>query len=269
MNTNIVLLDIFESQKTLFFTSGPWQIVSIFLAFLLGDALIPPVIQRIQVAKHYFQAKRAFIFGAFLCLFLCIVASLIGICLYTLRPGLAGEQLVPVLFDQFLPKVLQVMGVLAFLAVILSTTDSYLNSVAYTFVADVVMPLKLGPLSEKRKLHFARWATFLFGCFAFIVSITGQKAFDLLIHSYKFWGPIMMVPILYFLYQKYIQPRQLYFLWCLCFFTVVLWDFFKLEDLTTISSLVVGIGVNFIIFNGFLAFNSFKKQSQVRRYRVS
>lgn len=269
LKSDLPIHSLFESQKALFFSSKPWQIVSIFFTFLLGDALIPPVIQRVQVAKHYFQAKKAFIMGALLCLLLCVVSSLLGILLHALRPGLQGEQLVPVLFDQFLPKALQVAGVLSFLAVILSTTDSYLNSMAYTFISDVLVPLKTKPISEKGKLYSARLVTFIFGSLAFLVSITGQKAFDLLIQSYKFWGPIMMVPVLYLLFHKAIETLQLYLVWTLSFIVVLLWDVFRLEDVTTFNSLVAGILVNFLLFNAFLAFNTFKEQSRVKHYRVS
>lgn len=224
------------------------EITSLFLGFLLGDALIPPLIQRIQLAKNYLQAKNAFIISSAIVLVFTFICGGLGIFLHILKPDLDPSLLIQTLFNEFLPMPAQILGAIALVAVIMSSADSYLNSLAFVFVSDVFQPLRRKKLSDQNALYLARFATLFFGFLSFGLSIFGKNSYDLLLQTYKFWGPIMFAPILFALWNRPISKRGFYITIFSSITSVILWDFFKLESVTQMSSLPIGIFSSLLVY---------------------
>lgn len=249
------------SQLSPFAHMTPLALSALFIGFLMGDILIPSMIQRVQLAKNYFQAKKAYIISAVIIFVFTIICGALGLFISVLKPGINPSELISTFFNEVLPLPFQILGAIALLAVIMSSADSYLNSLAFVFVRDFYQPLKKTTLSDKGALYAVRWLTLIFGYTAYFLSIYGKNSYDLMITSCKFWGPVMGIPILYALYNKVISKRGFFMTTSLSFISVLAWEILKLERATSVSSLLIGILVSFLTYQSLYLLKSSRGQS--------
>lgn len=229
---------------------GSWGWDALFFAFfgfLFGDALIAPIIQRIIMAKSAAQAKTSFILSGLITVPLCLVATLIG--LYTLNtsPDLASTQVLPTFLHTHFSGLSEALIVTALMAVIISSADTYLNSAASVFVNDAILPLK-PRLTDKTLLNFSRLCTFGVGLFALCFALFATDTFDLLLYTYKFWGPILLVPLVYTFYGNALNERDFFTIAAYGAVTVFLWNILDLETSTGVNDLFSGLVASCIGF---------------------
>ncbi|GAB4282814.1 MAG: sodium:solute symporter [Opitutales bacterium] len=223
------------------------ELAAIFFSFIVGDALIPPVVQRLLMARDSHQALRITFWGGWMTIPLILSGAGLGLVAWALNPNLDPGQIIPYLFKAVLPVWLQGLAILGVLSVIMSSADSYLNAAAVVFVNDVVNPLLKKPLSDKLSLGLARGATMSLGLFAIIFAVTSRNILDILLHTYKFWGPTVVVPLAFCILGKRLPIWSFY---ASCFagvLVVLLWDMLRLESTLYLSGLLPGIMANLSI----------------------
>lgn len=131
---------------------GVATFLGLFVAFLLGETLVPPYAQRTFSTPDSKHARRGFaLTGVFAFLFY-FVAATIGLVALALYPGIAPDQALPVLVMRLVPVGLVGLVIAALLAVVMSTASSYLNSTAVVFVKDIYQPFIKPDVSPKQKL---------------------------------------------------------------------------------------------------------------------
>lgn len=176
---------------------GTWTLglfISTFLAFLLGETLVPPYTQRAFSTPDAANARRGYtISGVFAFLFYFVTAS-IGLVALILYPNIEPDQAIPTAVKNILPIGVTGLVVAALLAVIQSTASSYLNSTAVVFVRDIYEPFDPN-VSERRRLWLQRIVTLVVGGAAILFALSAPTIVDALLYSYSLWAPTVIIPL--------------------------------------------------------------------------
>jgi SSS family solute:Na+ symporter len=220
----------------------------VFLSFLLGDMLIPPVFQRLVMGRSVEIARKAYMWSGLLFIPICLLVLSHGLIALALNPELPTSEITAFLFKTTLPLPIAIIALLGFMAVIMSSADSYLNAAAGALVNDVVLPIAGTSLSDKISLRFAKWTTVILGVLSITFAIAVQDILDILLKTYQFWGPTMVVPLLGILIHKQLPPWGFYVSVFTGGLVVVTWNTFDLEGSTHLSALIAGIGSNALAY---------------------
>jgi SSS family solute:Na+ symporter len=123
-------------------TPFPWTGIYFGLALVLSPAYWignQAIIQRAFGAKSDFEAKAAYVWGALLKNVIPLIIAVPGLVAFALYPDLESQdQAFPTLATRLLPAGLRGVFVAAFLAALMSSVDSYLNSAATILSYDLV-----------------------------------------------------------------------------------------------------------------------------------
>ena len=152
------------------------EVAFLFLGFAFGDALIPPMIQRLIMASHSKKAKRSIFIASVLIIPLYAIGGLLGMIAFALNPELHHSDIMPYLFRTVLTPGITGLAVAGLMAAIMSSADSYLNSASIALVHDVIKPLSRGAISKEYELKLARATTVLIGFAAiFLIAIGAAR----------------------------------------------------------------------------------------------
>lgn len=249
-NLNYPISDFFNYSKYPEFHSNKYEIIFMFIGFLLGDALIPPVMQRLMMGKDKNQARIAMVSSALLIIPLILAAAGLGSLALFNNPNLDSAKIVPYLFNNFLPtEIFKFIGILGLICAIMSTSDSYLNSSSVILVNDVVIAtLGRKRIPENKKILFAQTATLVIGIIGILMSIYVDNLIQALLSVYKLWGPIMVIPIIFTLLDIRLGSKTIFIPIIIGALTVLYWDYNQLEKIYHFSSLIPGIALNLISY---------------------
>lgn len=177
---------------------GDWTFIAfagVFLAFLLGETLVPPYTQRAFAASDPAHSRKGYLVaGVFSFGFFFVTAS-IGLVALALFPSVASDQALPTVVANLLPVGITGFVLAALLAVIMSTADSYLNSTAVVFVKDIYVPFIKPDASDTQRLWAQRIVTGLVGVAAILFALSAPSIIDALLLSYNLWAPTVVVPL--------------------------------------------------------------------------
>src|SRR5918992_833441 len=156
---------------------GTWTtglFASVFLAFLLGETLVPPYTQRAFSTPDPANARKGYVMSGVFAFFFFFVSASIGLVGLALYPNIAPDQAVPTVVKNVVPVGLVGLVVAALLAVVMSTASSYLNSIAVVFVKDIYLPFINPNLS----------------------AVSVPSIVDALLYSYALWAPTVIIPLI-------------------------------------------------------------------------
>lgn len=228
---------IFNKQtlvhNVFFGENGGCKVFSAFFGFLLGDALIPPIVQRVLMCKTEKQARFTMVWGGVISLFLILAAAVIGlgIMLLTQRANfIEGMHN----FVNTLPELVRAIFYLGFFAVLISSADTYINAASITWAQDVVRSRS----SNLGNLTHAKWATLFLGVGSMFLALYVESLFDFTLLTYKIWGPFVVVPFLGLLFGKVVSLRDLSWIFIYSVVVIICWWFWGIEEKTGISDLV-------------------------------
>ena len=118
-----------------------WASVLFGLTFVLSPAYWlgnQAIVQRNLGARSEYEAKKSVLWGGFLKLFIPVILVGPGLAGVVLHPGLEkGDDIFPTLIRDLLPPGLTGIVFAAFLAALISSVDSYLNSAATLWTKDI------------------------------------------------------------------------------------------------------------------------------------
>ncbi|MCD6309009.1 MAG: sodium/solute symporter [Candidatus Latescibacteria bacterium] len=122
-----------------------WAGIIFGLSFVMGPAYWfgnQAIVQRTLGARSEYEAKKSVLWGAFLKLFIPFILVGPGLAGIVLVPGLAtGDDVYPNLIHEYLPPGLTGLVFAAFLAALMSSIDSYLNSASTLWTKDIYQAL--------------------------------------------------------------------------------------------------------------------------------
>src|ERR687896_2511996 len=177
---------------------GTWTLglfASVFLAFLLGETLVPPYTQRAFSTPDPENARKGYVMSGVFAFFFFFVSASIGLVGLALYPNIAPDQAVPTVVKNIVPVRLVGLVVAALLAVVMSTASSYLNSIAVVFVKDIYQPFINPNVSASRKVWLERGLSLVVGGAAILFAVSVPSIVDALLYSYALWAPTIIIPL--------------------------------------------------------------------------
>jgi SSS family solute:Na+ symporter len=227
-----------------------WELAFVFMSFLLGDMLIPPVFQRLLMGKNEKITRKAYMSAGVVIVPICFLVMVHGLVAYCIDPAMANKDITAILFKSTLALPFAIIALIGFISVIMSSADSYLNAAAGSLVNDVLVPMSGKPLSASHVLSLAKWTTVILGVCSTFFAIAVQDILDILLKTYQFWGPTLVVPLIGIFSNKTLPPWGFYASVLMGGLSVVVWNTFDLETLTHVTALIVGIASNAIVYIG-------------------
>ncbi len=144
-------------------TPFPWTGILFGLTFVMANAYMignQAIVQRCLAAKSEWHAKASMIWGAFLKMFIPVLVLFPGLMAIVLLPDLEdGDQALPMLIRTLLPPGLSGLMFAAFLAGLMSSIDSMLNSTATLWTKDLYERFIKKGASDQHYLTVGRLAT--------------------------------------------------------------------------------------------------------------
>ena len=223
-------------------------VITLFLSFLLADALIPPVVQRLLMVRKRSHAIWGYTIGGFITMGMVVVAGFLGMSAHVLNPTMPSANVVSYLLQTVMPLGFSIFATFGFIAVIMSSADSYLNSASVAMVNDILTPLSKRQLTQKQLLVMAKVTTLIIGIIALSLTFFVEGILTLLLHAFKFWGPTVLVPVLALFFTKRQYPLS-FFIACAGGVVVTfLWEVLNFEAIFYMDSLIPGILTNFLCY---------------------
>jgi SSS family solute:Na+ symporter len=144
-------------------TPFPWTGIFFGLALVLSPAYWignQAIVQRSLGARGEFDAKAAYVWGALLKNLIPFIIVVPGLIAAARFPDLhQGDHAIPTLVATLLPAGLRGMFVAAFIAALMSSVDSYLNSAATILTSDLYRRFLRPAAGEREVLQVGRLAT--------------------------------------------------------------------------------------------------------------
>lgn len=144
-------------------TPYPWTGILFGLAFVLAPAYFignQVIIQRSLGARDEWHAKASMIFGAFLKVLIPILVVIPGLLALALFPDIEdGDKVYAELIKHLLPPGLTGLIFAAFLAALMSSVSSIINSVATVWTKDIYEPYFQKSASDRKSLFMGRLVT--------------------------------------------------------------------------------------------------------------
>ena len=174
--------------------------VTSFLYFVAG----PPYWQRAFAAKSAKSATEGSLGGNIIIIFYTVAVVLIGICAASMYPGVTGsdtELVMLMVTEEYFPPIVYAFTIAAILAVIMSTTDSYLILSAQTVTTDLICRVK-GIKSQKEVVRISRISVVAVGVFALLYALKMSNIFESMMLSMTQFSAGIAVPALAALFSK-------------------------------------------------------------------
>ncbi|MDO4562835.1 MAG: sodium:solute symporter family protein [Clostridia bacterium] len=173
--------------------------VSLFLTFALGEALVPPYLQRLLMGKDVKTTKKATLMSAFLSVPYFTITGLVGLFAlsYFSKMGNISDtnSIMQAAIKAVMPSGLRGLVVASMFAVVITTADSFLNSASVSLVTDTITPIFGERRNPAAQLFLMRVAGVFTGIMAIVTAIKIPNVLDVLTFAYGFWSPMILVPL--------------------------------------------------------------------------
>lgn len=159
----------------------PWLGMIFGLAFVLSPAwwcCHQAIIQRTLGARSEWDAKAGMLFASFPKMLIPVLVVLPGLLALALNPELSGadmDKAFPWLIKNLLPAGLAGLVFAAFMAALISSVDSTLNSAATLWTRDIYQRFFVKEASDKHYLNVGRILTFVFVLWAILFAPVTKK----------------------------------------------------------------------------------------------
>ncbi len=173
---------------------SPLMLLSLFLSFFFGETLVPPYVQRLLVGKTLASTIRGTYFSGLLSFPFFMMIGFIGLIAFTISPDLDPNLALPHVIKTVMPEGLKGLAIAGMMAVIMSSADSFLNAAGIAISHDVIKAL-YPEISGAQELKISRISTIFVGVTATIFALSVTSVIDILLYSYKFWTPSILVPL--------------------------------------------------------------------------
>ncbi len=152
----------------------------------IGSLFAAELVNRVLASNSAEIAHRGALIASGLYLLVGFLPLTLGLIGPSVLPGLSdGEQILPLLAQQYLSPVLYVIFIGALVSAILSTVDSALLSAGALFSHNLIVPMLQQP-TEKQKMFYARIAVVSFGVIAYVLALNADSVYGLVVEASAF-----------------------------------------------------------------------------------
>ncbi len=197
----------------------PWTGIFFGLALVLSPGYWignQAIVQRALGARTEYEAKASYVFGALLKGVIPLIYAVPGLIALVVKPGLADPDMaIPTLVTGALPAGLRGLFLAAFLAALMSTVDSYLNSGSTLVTNDIYRRLYHPDADDRDLLVIGRWTTaglaFWSIAFALVLSRFGNSGIYAVFQTLMsfFQGPMLAILLAGILWRRATGPGAL------------------------------------------------------------
>lgn len=181
--------------------------VTSFLYFVAG----PPYWQRAFAAKSDKAAGRGAFGGNLLIIYYTLAVILCGICACVVFPNVPAsdtEMVLLMMVESAFPAIIYSITVAAIVAVIMSTTDSYLILSAQTITTDIITVL-FGEKDQKKTIIITRVSVVIVGIFSLLYALKMNNIFESLMLSMTQFAAAVAVPALFALFSRKVTKEAM------------------------------------------------------------
>lgn len=194
-------------------TPFPWTGILFGLTFVMANAYMignQKIVQRCLAAKNEWHAKASMVWAAFLKMFIPVLVLIPGLIAIVLYPDLEdGDQAMPMLIRLLLPPGLRGLLLAAFLAGLMSSIDSMLNSTATLWTKDIYEKFIRKEASDRHYLLVGRCATVVLLALGVITSPVCQyfEGIYVAVQTFLslFQGPVFSILLLGIFWRRITQ----------------------------------------------------------------
>jgi SSS family solute:Na+ symporter len=182
------------------------EIVGFFLAWLLGETLIPPYANRALASKTTKISRDGFILAGLFSTVWFIVMISLGIIARSIIPKDTAEDIVLLnLVKMIIPASGYALLLVVLISVVMSSLDSLLNAGAVAFTQDIIQPFT--KLQNGQALSTGRAATIAIAIVAAVCAVFVPSIIEGLLLCYTIWAPAILPALIIGLIIK--NPRPL------------------------------------------------------------
>ncbi len=232
---------------------GDWpvsEIVAIFFAFLLGEALAPYFVQRFLSTRSPADTRAgATLFGGYYGFYTIVVIAL-GLSGIVLLSETEPDLVLTSLVRDVVPVGLKGAVFAALLAAVMSTGDSILNNASVVFTRDLYQKLWRPEASSASMLQLARISTLVIGGGGVLAALSLPDVFALLVYTYTLWAPSIIPPLVVALLwgaprERFVEPRAATLAILTGLVTTFAWD--RMSEPFHVPALIVGVSSNLVV----------------------
>ncbi len=176
-----------------FYAMTPAAFASMFLSMAFGEALAPPYTQRLLVGRNAGVTAKGTLWSGLFSVPFFVMTGLIGLLAFVLKVTDDPAYAMPALIQAVLPVGVRGVVMAAMVSILLSASDSFLNSAAIGLVSDGILPWY--PLSERQQLRWLRVANLATGGVGVLMALLLPDVFSILMAAYACWCPLLLVPL--------------------------------------------------------------------------
>lgn len=220
--------------------------IAAFVSLMVGEMLAPPYVQRLLIGKSSKETSKATILSGYASLFFFAITGMIGLIAYAYNPDIEANLVIPSIIKEVMPVGVSGIIISSMLAIVLSTADTFLNSASVSIINDFYLTISRKKVKENKKLKLTRIANITTGIVAVITALIIPNMFDVLIFAYSFWGPTLLVPLLFALLDINTNKLAIWAGIISGIMVTLSWNVFY-NGPYNIDGMVVGFAVNFLI----------------------
>ncbi len=229
---------------------APMVILGWFISYCFTATTNPPYVQRALSAKSESVGARSQWYAMGLHALITLLVILSAIAGRVLFPNLGmGQEFVPTMIITVFPVVLSGLVLAALLALVMSTSDSYLLLTGTTTANDLYRRLK-PDADDATVLRIGRWATLFWGVVALVMALWVKSVLVLFSSGAAAYGGGMFFPFMAGLFWKKATTQGANAGMILGAFTTIIWNQVLGKpyglDGVIIGSILSGLAVYFV-----------------------
>ncbi|WP_231288660.1 sodium:solute symporter family protein [Rickettsia rhipicephali] len=215
-----------------------WISLNIFIYFVI-PSLGPSIFQRILMAKDTRQISRTFFISAVICLCLSVLFIWIAILLLSQDPVVNTNELFLRIIKSYIGFKGLIVGII--MAMIIASTNSYINVAVVTFTNDII---------KKASLNYNYITAITIGLIGFIISLYTKDLINLFLLLTSIYLPLITLPLILLIYGFKSSAKSFFIGMIAAILTIILWQIFSLRAVLGIYPILPATIVNLLFFLG-------------------
>lgn len=163
------------------------------LGWVFRSSPPPPVFSRALMSVSGVNFRKAMMRVSFLILLFHGIFFLIGVSFRELNPDLDHEQMLLYTVNTFLPVGVKSIVVIGFLAMVMSSVDSYINTAAISIGYDIIKPLSKNDKTDIDLVRSVRIITCIFSIILLYTVLKVQSVYQILDFAVVIWVSIVVL----------------------------------------------------------------------------
>ncbi|MDR1031560.1 MAG: hypothetical protein LBL30_00320 [Holosporales bacterium] len=217
---------------------------NIFLVLSMGG-MSSIAVQRMLMARTPKIAKKSLYLSTSIAVLVLTSVGIIGLITKIIQPDINPNLAFFAFTNSVMPEGLKGVVVAGFLAIIMSTADSILNTASVAFVNDVLF--QIPKLTERMRLILAKLSTLIFGFGTLYIAFNCKSILEVALQAYISWTPVVIVPFVAGLLGFITTPLTFFCAAAAGVMTVLIFIFFGIGN-PKIDAIVPAMLANFVFF---------------------